>query len=407
MLQRGADIDTVEIVRRLIAFRTVSADSNLNLIHHCRNLLESHGIGCELFLSSDRQKANLSATIGPQVPGDMVLSGHTDVVPTEGQKWSRDPWTLSKRDGRFIGRGTVDMKSFLALALVAMAQAANQPLRRPLTLAFSYDEEVGCEGGKLLATAFRRPALVVVGEPSSMRIVKGHKSYLSFGTEVTGIAVHSSRADLGVSARPRGAADVAMRRADAAQRRPFPASRFRAALHDAQLRHRWRWHRRQHSRRDHLVYDRYPLCPGGKAGRLSRLVQTPRASRRGKHARAGSALRINIEVLTSIPGLAPDRSACVLAAEWSKHMEASTVSYGTEAGLFRSRAGQRSSAVQATSPGTPCRRIHRGKPTRGGRSIPGPSRAVARAGLAVARFDEPDRRAAQLGQADATSGETT
>jgi len=193
-----------DILARLVGFPTVSRESNLDCIAYIRDLLAGHGIPSHTVPNAEGTKANLYATVGPMVPGGVVLSGHTDVVPVEAQVWTSDPWTLTERDGRLYGRGTCDMKGFVALMLAAAGEAAGRPLVRPLHLAFSYDEEVGCTGApsmvREMAERLPLPDAVIVGEPSEMRVVSGHKSSLSFFTEVTGHTVHSSEVHRGVSA---------------------------------------------------------------------------------------------------------------------------------------------------------------------------------------------------------------
>lgn len=197
-------INSRDMLARLIAFRTVSRDSNLDCIAFIREFLDEHGIVSHVLPNPEGTKANLYATIGPSVPGGIVLSGHTDVVPVEGQAWSHDPWTLTEQDGRLFGRGSADMKGFVALALVAAAKAASMPLARPLHLALSYDEELGCAGAPpmvaRMAATLPMPEAVIVGEPSELRAVGAHKASLSFFTEITGRAVHSSEIHRGVSA---------------------------------------------------------------------------------------------------------------------------------------------------------------------------------------------------------------
>jgi acetylornithine deacetylase len=198
------DMNATEMLARLIGFRTVSKDSNLDCIDFIRDYLAERGIASTLVPSADGVKANLYATIGPDLPDGIVLSGHTDVVPAESQIWTSDPWTLTERDDRLYGRGTCDMKGFVAIALTAAAAASRGKLARPLHLALSYDEEVGCLGAPSLVAAMADriglPNAVIVGEPSSLRVVTGHKSSLSFFTEVTGHTVHSSEVHRGVSA---------------------------------------------------------------------------------------------------------------------------------------------------------------------------------------------------------------
>jgi acetylornithine deacetylase len=190
------------MIEALVGIPTVSRDSNLALIEFVRNYLDDLRIDSTLVENEDGTKANLYATIGPMVPGGVVLSGHTDVVPTDGQPWSTDPFELTERDGRLYGRGTCDMKSFYAIALALVPEMRN--LKRPIHLALSYDEEIGCLGApdliEALTDAIPPPEAVIVGEPTSMRIVNAHKSIFHFTTCVTGHAAHSSQPHRGVSA---------------------------------------------------------------------------------------------------------------------------------------------------------------------------------------------------------------
>lgn len=193
-----------EMLAKLVSFNTESQRSNLDLIHFCRDYLAGHGVESTLVPSPDGQKANLYATIGPSADGGVVLSGHTDVVPVAGQDWTSDPWTLTERDGRLYGRGTCDMKGFDAIALALVPEMVAAPLARPIHLALSYDEEVGCIGARDLTKAMNaaglKPAVVIVGEPSMMQVVTGHKGGIRMRTTVRGHAVHSSRVDVGVPA---------------------------------------------------------------------------------------------------------------------------------------------------------------------------------------------------------------
>ncbi|MGM0982212.1 MAG: acetylornithine deacetylase [Pseudomonadota bacterium] len=194
-----------DILDRLVGFATVSRDSNLALIEWVEGWLDEHGVAHWRVESDDGRKANLLARIGPAVAGGVVLSGHTDVVPVDGQPWSTDPFTLvDKGDGRLYGRGTCDMKGFIACALAEVPRWVDQALATPLWLAFSYDEEVGCIGAprmieRLLAD-HPRPAAVIVGEPTMMHPVVAHKGATNLRTTVTGRAAHSSQVNQGVSA---------------------------------------------------------------------------------------------------------------------------------------------------------------------------------------------------------------
>lgn len=195
---------TLEILARLIAFDTTSRNSNLALIDWVETFLAQRGVASRRVLNAEGSKANLYALVGPGVPGGVVLSGHTDVVPVDGQPWTSDPWVLAERAGKLYGRGVADMKTFLALALAHVDAAQAAQLKRPIILAFSYDEEVGCLGApsmiRQIVDTVPRPEAVIVGEPTSMKVVSAHKGVRSFIVEVTGREAHSSLPEAGVSA---------------------------------------------------------------------------------------------------------------------------------------------------------------------------------------------------------------
>ncbi len=195
---------SVEMIRTLIGFPTVSRDSNLELIHYARDYLQHLGATFRLTYDDDRRKANLFATLGPAGAPGIVLSGHTDVVPVEGQDWDTDPFRLTEQDGRLYGRGTADMKSFIAVALTFAPEFARRGLKTPIHFAFSYDEEIGCIGvHRLIADLVHagiRPGSCIVGEPTLMRPVIAHKGKHGFRCTVRGLATHSAYAPLGVNA---------------------------------------------------------------------------------------------------------------------------------------------------------------------------------------------------------------
>ncbi|CAN7280622.1 acetylornithine deacetylase [Rhizobium sp. LjRoot30] len=204
---------TTEILTRLVAEPTVSRSSNLALLDYAESLLRPAGARIERFAHPDGTRANLWATIGPEGPGGVVLSGHTDVVPVEGQAWSSDPYVLTERDGRLYGRGTADMKGFVAAALRAALLASARDLQRPLHLALSYDEEIGCLGVRgmidALATRPDRPALCIVGEPTGMGIATGHKGKVALRACCHGQEGHSALAPNALNALHLGAAFIA------------------------------------------------------------------------------------------------------------------------------------------------------------------------------------------------------
>ena len=188
----------------LVSFDTTSRESNLQLIAFVRDYLARHQVPCELIFNQARSKANLFATIGPDDRPGVVLSGHTDVVPVDGQPWTVPPFELSEHDGKLYGRGTADMKGYIACVLAAVPGLLAQPLRVPVHIALSYDEEVGCLGVRgLLAELEHRPhkpALCIIGEPTELKPVLGHKGKLAMRCEVQGAACHSAYAPHGVNA---------------------------------------------------------------------------------------------------------------------------------------------------------------------------------------------------------------
>ncbi|MBW8834339.1 MULTISPECIES: acetylornithine deacetylase [Paraburkholderia] len=192
------------LLAELIGFDTVSRESNLDMIEFVRQYLAELGVESELFYNAERTKANLFATIGPRERGGIVLSGHTDVVPVEGQAWAVEAFRLTERDGRLYGRGTADMKGFIASVLAAVPTFVERELTLPVHLAFSYDEEVGCLGVRpMLAELERRtpkPALCLIGEPTELKPVLGHKGKLAMRCHVKGAPCHSAYAPYGVNA---------------------------------------------------------------------------------------------------------------------------------------------------------------------------------------------------------------
>jgi len=199
------DLETVRgELARLVAFDTTSRNSNLDLVDDVEERLKALGAATRRTTDDTGAKANLLARFGPVTAGGVVLSGHTDVVPVDGQDWASDPFVLEERGGRLYGRGTCDMKGFLACAMAHAERFAEAPLARPVYFAFTYDEEVGCLGApRLIADLVRsepRPAAVIVGEPTMMKVVNGHKGAAYHRTVATGAEAHSSKSGQGVSA---------------------------------------------------------------------------------------------------------------------------------------------------------------------------------------------------------------
>ncbi len=194
----------IALLDELIAFPTISSASNLEIIARLAARFSEAGARVELFHDSAGRKANLFATLGPDGPGGIVLSGHTDVVPAEGPGWSADPFRMRQQDGRLYGRGSCDMKGFLAATLACLPDFTAAELRRPLHFAFTYDEEVGCLGARQLVRELQEreiaPAMAIIGEPTGMRLVEGHKGCNEYTTRFTGTQGHGSTPEAGVNA---------------------------------------------------------------------------------------------------------------------------------------------------------------------------------------------------------------
>ncbi|MDR9394344.1 acetylornithine deacetylase [Roseovarius sp. SYSU LYC5161] len=196
--------DTVALLGDLIAFPTISELSNLDMIAYLAHRLESAGARVDVFHDEHGHKANLFATIGPETDGGIVLSGHSDVVPVDEQDWASNPFEMIEEGGRLYGRGACDMKGFIATAVAMAPLFADKVRDRPLHFAFTYDEEVGCFGARALVDSLKqkgiRPGVAIIGEPTSMRIIEGHKGCCEYTTHFSGLAGHGSSPDRGVNA---------------------------------------------------------------------------------------------------------------------------------------------------------------------------------------------------------------
>jgi acetylornithine deacetylase len=201
---RASLAEAIELLRALVGFDTTSSKSNLELIDFVENFLDGHSIECFRVTSADGFKADLFATIGGSGGGGVALSGHSDCVPVEGQRWTSDPFTLTEREGKLYGRGTCDMKGFIACVLASVPLFKGAKLKEPIHLVVSYDEEVGCVGVRpLIARLGRdlpRPRAVIVGEPTGMAVIDAHKRIDAYRTTVHGREAHSSLPALGINA---------------------------------------------------------------------------------------------------------------------------------------------------------------------------------------------------------------
>ncbi|NWB31938.1 acetylornithine deacetylase [Pseudomonas gingeri] len=332
-----------EVLATLIAFDTTSRESNLQLIEFVRDYLARLGVPCELIFNDERSKANLFATLGPADRPGIVLSGHTDVVPVDGQPWTVAPFELTEQDGRLYGRGTADMKGYIACVLAAVPQLLAAPLRMPVHIALSYDEEVGCLGVRSLLAELEprphRPLLCIIGEPTELKPVLGHKGKLAMRCDVHGAACHSAYAPQGVNAIEYAAELIG--------ELGRIGSHLRAAhLHDPRF-------------DPPFTTVQTGVVSGGKALNIvpadcrfdfevrALPGQDPRevAQQLEQYAEqqvlpkmqavdAGSSIRFS--QLSAYPGLAtdPQSQAAQLIAQFCGSSEFSTVAFGTEGGLF-------------------------------------------------------------------------
>jgi acetylornithine deacetylase len=336
-----------ELLERLIGFATVSRDSNLELIEFVRDYLGTLGVECELFHNAERTKANLFATIGPRDRGGIVLSGHTDVVPVDGQAWTVDPFRLTEKDGRLYGRGTADMKGFLASVLAAVPMFLQRDSTLPVHLAFSYDEEVGCLGVRpMLAELEKRehkPVLCLIGEPTSLAPVLGHKGKLAMRCQVKGAACHSAYAPYGVNAIQYAARLINRLEAigEWLARPKYRDDRFDPPYSTVQT------GVITGGRALNIVpaeceFDfEVRALPGFDATRVADDLQTYAQAELLPRMRAvKSDTDIRLEALSAYPPLAtsPDSEAARLLALLSGSTDFGTVAFGTEGGLF-DRAG--------------------------------------------------------------------
>ena len=337
-------LDAVAILDRLVGFDTVSAKSNLALIEWVADYLDGYGIASALTRSPDGGKANLFATIGPAERGGVILSGHTDVVPVAGQAWETDPFRLDARGDRLYGRGTADMKGFIALALALAPQALAPPLEVPLHLALSYDEEVGCLGVPGLIRALpkgaARPRLAIIGEPSGMRVANAHKGIQFLRTRVTGHEAHSSAPDHGVNAIAAAAEIIGEigRVAAGCRASSSPDSRFDPPYTSFNIGRIEGGTAVNIIARDCVFEWEFRAVPGEDDAALRRRIDDfvagdllPRL--RSAHPDAA----ISTETAALVPPLVPDplSPAEALARELTGANETTTIAFATEAGLFQ------------------------------------------------------------------------
>jgi len=338
-------LDSLALTRLLIGFDTTSRGSNLALIDFVQELLEAAGARCRRTFDATRIKANLFASFGPEAPGGYVLSGHTDVVPVDGQDWSSDPFHAEIREDKLYGRGASDMKGFIAVALALLPDIARTKLTRPIHFALSYDEEVGCAGvsGLLedLKAADIRPALAIVGEPTLMQVVGAHKSGAVLHTHCHGREGHSSAPEKGANAVMMAGEFVKLLedvwnelREDADPRFDPPHTTVQANMIEGGS-------AVNILARDAKVTWEYRALPDRDA---SKVVETVRARAEAlilpKYRARAAEAKLETRLHASYPGLVMDEAspAVALARELTGANSVGAVAYGTEAGHFQ-RAG--------------------------------------------------------------------
>ncbi|SAK62245.1 acetylornithine deacetylase [Caballeronia ptereochthonis] len=337
------ELTSRDLLERLIGFATVSRDSNLELIGFIRTYLAELGVESELFYNDERTKANLFATIGPRDRGGIVLSGHTDVVPVDGQPWTVDAFRLTEKEGRLYGRGTADMKGFLASVLAAVPRFLERELKLPVHLAFSYDEEVGCLGVRpMLAELEKRthkPVLCLIGEPTALKPVLGHKGKLAMRCQVKGAPCHSAYAPYGVNA-IQYAARLINRLEEIGEQLAQPEhhdERFDPPYSTVQA-GVIKGGRALNIVPAECEFDfEVRALPGFDANRVADELQTyAQAELLPKMRAVKSDTDIRLEPLSAYPGLAtpPESEAARLLALLSGSTEFGTVAFGTEGGLF-------------------------------------------------------------------------
>ncbi len=330
-------------ISRLVGFDTTSRDSNLALIDCIAEYLAAHGIASEKIFDASGRKANLYATIGPKEQGGIILSGHTDVVPVDGQDWVTDPFKLQQHSGKLWGRGTSDMKSFIAISLAMLPEMLARPLRVPLHFAFSYDEEVGCLGVHGIVDFIKRggprPALAIVGEPTEMQVVNAHKSVCACNTSVHGLEAHSSATHQGVNAIQYAAEMIAeLNRIQRAYKAPEHCEpRFEpphTTITVGQI--SGGTARNILAKECHFMWDVRSVRPEHDQQVVDAFNRYVEAEILPDMRRIHPGARVETNVVAHVPPFLPqaDNKAERLAMRLARQNNAYAVSYGTEAGIF-------------------------------------------------------------------------
>ena len=340
-----ATLSAFQIMEKLISFPTVSRDTNLPLVDWVESYLNSHGIEAHRYYKPDEPKAALFAHVGPWEEGAVVLSGHTDVVPVDGQPWDSDPFSVVERDGKYFGRGTCDMKGFDAIAIWALVEAQKRGVRRPLQLALSFDEEVGCTGAPPMIEAMQpvlpKGAAVIVGEPSMMQAVTGHKGGQGFWVDVWGFEVHSSIMHTGVSAIMEAAKIIQwaneVNAEEAAKEPSLIASAFVppwTTLHTGLI----SGGTAANITAKHCRFDLgYRAVPDADLDAWDAKVRAKVAEVEAEMQAVVPEARIDLEARFAVPGLRPEENGLAegLVRQITGDNATHVVSYGTEAGQFQ------------------------------------------------------------------------
>ena len=337
-----------ELLDQLVAFPTVSCDSNLELVDFVEDFLSRYDVPSVRVPNEDGTKAALYAHVGPEVDGGVVLSGHTDVVPVEGQNWDTDPFQVIERDGKLFGRGTCDMKGFDALALAAVPLARERGIKRPLQIALSYDEEVGCTGAPpmidhMVSMGLPRADTVLVGEPSMMKVVTGHKGGIGYEMHFRGFEVHSSLIHTGVSAIMMAAKLIDWANQVNAENAAKPPNPLAAdfvppytTLHVGQISGGTA---HNITAKDCGFQLEFRIVPGEQAEDWISRLDAKIAELEAEMKAINSAAGIHKVPEFDVPGLVPETegSAEALARQLTGDNGTNVVSYGTEAGQFQER----------------------------------------------------------------------
>ncbi|MCA0846698.1 acetylornithine deacetylase [Salipiger thiooxidans] len=335
---------TETILAELISFPTVSTDSNLDMMGWMADRLEHHGAKVELFADSSGAKANMFATIGPDVPGGVVLSGHSDVVPVTDQVWHSSPFALTERNDLLHGRGACDMKGFIAAALAMASPLSETPLKRPVHLCFTHDEEIGCMGARALVPELQRrgyrPRMAIVGEPTDMRIIEGHKGCCEYTCRFHGLEGHGSAPERGVNAveyavryvtRLMSLAETLKTRTPANSRFDPPWTTINVGRLQGGVAHN------VIPGLAELDWEMRPAQQGDAAfvkDALQAYVETELLPAMRK---VNPAARIDTQVIGEVAGLEPmaENAARDLVAQLTGNHDTGVVPFGTEAGLFQ------------------------------------------------------------------------